>query len=396
MIGPLRVHGGEFMSTMETSFGPALDGLGSADLAWVYDLLRGVYAIEDITFESTSHEVLRGRSIRVRGRFLIDTARAYARLAPQCRARGYTLMFRREGDEAFIRIVEGVIRPSPNNVWVPLVLAVATIVSVLFSYVVFWETPDLTWTSIRNSLGKGWAFTLSLLAIIVAHELGHYFVARHFGVAVTLPHLIPFPLSPFGTMGAVIREKDIPRDRSVKMLIGAAGPIAGLAVGIPVVLIGLRLSEVMPLPVTGAYSMEGNSLLYAALKFVTFGRLLPSQGEDVFLHPVALAGWAGLLVTFLNLMPAGQLDGGHVAYALFGPRARYLTWGIIVLALALAFLWPGWFLWAILVFVLARASVPPLDDVTPLTLEQKIIAVLLLVTFVLTFTPVPLRIVVVR
>jgi membrane-associated protease RseP (regulator of RpoE activity) len=367
-----------------------------ADLAWVRELLQGVYAIEDITFEDISREVLRGRGIRVRGKFLIDTARAYARLAPQCRARGRTLMFRREGNEVFIRIAEGVIRPTPNNTWLPLVLAAATVISVLFSYIIFWETPELTWAGITGSLGKGWAFTLSLLTIIVTHELGHYFVARHFGVAVTLPYLIPFPLSPFGTMGAVIREKDIPRDKRVKMLIGAAGPIAGLIVGIPILLVGLRLSEVMPLPVTGAYSMEGNSLLYAALKFLSFRRLLPSRGEDVFLHPVALAGWAGLLVTFLNLMPAGQLDGGHVAYALLGPKARYLTWVIIVVALGLAFLWPGWLLWAVLIFVLARVSVPPLDDVTPLTPDQTVVAILLLVTFVLTFTPIPLRIVVIR
>jgi len=374
----------------------AQSGPEMADLAWVRELLQGVYAIEDITFEDISREVLKGRGIRVRGKFLIDTARAYARLAPQCRARGRTLMFRREGNEVFIRIAEGVIRPTPNNTWLPLVLAAATVISVLFSYIVFWETPELTWAGITGSLGKGWAFTLSLLTIIVTHELGHYFVARHFGVAVTLPYLIPFPLSPFGTMGAVIREKDIPRDKRVKMLIGAAGPIAGLIVGIPILLVGLRLSEVMPLPVTGAYSMEGNSLLYAALKFLSFRRLLPSRGEDVFLHPVALAGWAGLLVTFLNLMPAGQLDGGHVAYALLGPKARYLTWVIIVVALGLAFLWPGWLLWAVLIFVLARVSVPPLDDVTPLTPDQTIVAILLLVTFVLTFTPIPLRIVVIR
>lgn len=305
-------------------------------------------------------------------------------------------MFRYEGKEAFIRIVGGVIKPTPNNIWVPLVLAAATVVSVLFSYVFFWETPALTWAGIKDSLGKGWAFTLSLLAIIGTHELGHYFVARYYGVAVTLPHLIPFPLSPFGTMGAVIREKDLPRDKRTKMLIGAAGPVAGLVVGIPILLIGLGLSEVVPLPTTGAYSMEGNSLLYAALKFVSFGRLLPSHGEDVLLHPVALAGWAGLLVTFLNLMPAGQLDGGHVAYALLGPKARYLTWAIIAIALGLAILWPGWLLWAALVFVLARVSVPPLDDVTPLTSTEMVIAVLLLGTFVLTFSPIPLRIVVVQ
>jgi len=367
-----------------------------ADLAWVRELLEGVFAIENVTFEDVTKEILRGRGIRVRGRFLIDTARAYTRLAPQCRARGRTLIFRHEGKEAFIRIVEGVIKPTPNNIWIPLVLAAATVVSVLFSYIFFWETPALTWAGIKDSLGKGWAFTLSLLAIIGTHELGHYFVARYYGVAVTLPHLVPFPLSPFGTMGAVIREKDIPRDKRIKMLIGAAGPIAGLVVDIPILLIGLGLSEVLPLPATGAYSMEGNSLLYAALKFVSFGRLLPSHGEDVFLHPVALAGWAGLLVTFLNLMPAGQLDGGHVAYALLGPKARYLTWAIIAIALGLAILWPGWLLWAVLVFVLARVSVPPLDDVTPLTPMEMVIAILLLAAFVLTFSPIPLRIVVVQ
>jgi membrane-associated protease RseP (regulator of RpoE activity) len=375
---------------------PAQSSPDTTDLTWVRELLEGVFAVEDITFEDVKKEVIRGRGIRVRGRFLVDTSLAYARLSPQCRARGRTVMFRREREDTFIRIMDGVIQPTPNSIWQPLILAIATVISVLFSYVIFWEVPEFTLSAILSHLGRGWAFTLSLLAIIVTHELGHYFVARHYGVAVTLPYLIPFPLSPFGTMGAVIREKDIPQNKRVKMLIGAAGPVAGLVVAIPILLIGLRLSEVSPLPTSGAYSMEGNSLLYAALKFLSFGRLLPSHGEDVSLHPMAFAGWAGLLVTFLNLMPAGQLDGGHVAYALLGPKARYLTWVIIAIALALSPWWPGWLLWAVLVFVLARVSIPPMDDVTPLTPAQVVAAISLLVTFALTFTPAPLRIIVVR
>jgi len=192
----------------------------------------------------------------------------------------------------------------------------------------------------------------------------------------------------------VIRMKAPITNRRVMLDIGAAGPLIGLAVTIPVLVLGLSLSQVQPLPVDQAYSIEGNSLLYLLIKYAMFGRWLPGNGVDVFVHPVAFAGWAGLLVTSLNLLPAGQLDGGHVLYSLLGDRARRLTWPIILILGALGvLLWPGWLLWAGLVFLFGQGHPGPLDSITQLDTRRKIVAVVVLVLFVLTFTPVPLTLI---
>ena len=140
--------------------------------------------------------------------------------------------------------------------------------------------------------------------------------------------------------------------------------------------------------------MEGNSLLYAALKLLVFGRILPGGGEDVLLHPVAFAGWAGLLVTGLNLIPAGQLDGGHILYALTGAKvARMVTWAIAGLLLVMGFLWTGWFLWAILIMLLGQQRAPLLNELTPLDRRMQVLAIVGLVIFVLVFMPTPLTII---
>lgn len=361
----------------------------SAEVLWLRDALDGIFAIADITSAATNDA-----TVRIRGRFLVDSASAYRRLAPACRARGRTLLFRWQGGEPVILVHRRVIRPTPNNRWLPALLAAATVVSVLFSYVFGWGDVELTFPAILRALPKGWAFAGSILAFLLAHELGHLFTARHLGVAATLPYLIPFPLSPFGTMGAVIRLKDVPSSKKALLLIGAAGPLAGLLVAIPVLLTGLAMSQVAPLPTEGAYSMEGNSLLYLGLKWVSFGKLLPAKGLDVMLHPVAFAGWAGILITSLNLIPAGQLDGGHVAYALLGDKARFLTWGVLGVAALLSIWWQGWLLWVVLGLIMSRNTMRPLDDITPLRGAEIGVAVLLLALFVLTFTPIPMRIVV--
>jgi membrane-associated protease RseP (regulator of RpoE activity) len=357
-----------------------------ADLSWILPLLSGVFDVDDTTEMSG-----RTRAIRLRGRFRIDTEEAYGRLASQVRARGCTLRFVPDGDGAAIVIVYGTVKPTPNNRWLPPLLAALTVLSVLVTSTLWSSGGDLAREGLGASLTKGAQFTVSLLTILLAHELGHYFMARHFNVAVTLPYLIPFPMSMFGTMGAVIRMKDIPPSRRALLMIGAAGPLAGLAVGIPILLLGIALSQVEALPAGGGYLMEGNSLLYAALKYIVHGRWLPSGGLDMMMHPVAFAGWAGLLVTSLNLLPAGQLDGGHAASALLGPRARYLSMALIGVLLLLGTIWQGWLMWAVLVFVFSRHDVPPLDAVSPLHPRDKLLAVLLLVLFVLTFAPVPMR-----
>jgi Zn-dependent protease len=366
---------------------PAPDNADMSDPLWLQDALQGVFAIDDVTTGT-----MEGRATRVRGRFLIDGAEAYAQLAPRFRAQGRTLMVRHEGSDTVLLIVNSIIKPTPNNVWLPVILAIITVISVLFSYVLFWERPEPSFAAILRNLGKGWSFTLSLLSILLAHELGHYYMARRFGVAVTLPYFIPFPLSPFGTMGAMIRMKDIPPSKRAMLMIGAAGPISGLILAIPILILGLTLSEVTPLPSEG-YSVEGNSLLYLTIKFLMFGKLLPSGGVDVFLHPVAFAGWAGLLVTSLNLIPASQLDGGHVAYALLGAKTRYLNWVVTGILLIMGIWWQGWLLWAVLIFAFSRVQVPPMDDVTPLAHWQIGLAIGLFILFALTFTPLPLRIV---
>jgi membrane-associated protease RseP (regulator of RpoE activity) len=201
------------------------------------------------------------------------------------------------------------------------------------------------------------------------------------------------PLGPFGTLGAVITAGAPIHNRRHLLAIGAAGPLAGLVIAIPILVIGLRLSHLAPLPANN-YQLEGNSLLYALVKFLIFRMWLPSGGMDVFIHQLAFAGWAGLLVTGLNLIPAGQLDGGHIAYALLGPqRARMLGWLMMGVLGALSFVWTGWLLWLVLLLLATRLQDMPLDDVTELTDGQRIVAAAMLMLFLLVFVPVPLTVV---
>jgi membrane-associated protease RseP (regulator of RpoE activity) len=308
--------------------------------------------------------------------------------------------------------------------WINVLLYILTILSTLFVGATWSDqapaNADLMW--LVTHLWIGWPFALSLMIILTGHELGHYFAARYYKIPVSLPYFIPLPIPPLGTMGAVISMKGRSTNRRQMLTVGAAGPLAGFVLAIPVLIIGLSMSTVQPMtsPEPGmVVFLEGNSLLYLLSKFAVFGQLLPGSGDpasalavltelseallgtfdiegglDVFISPVAMAGWAGLLVTALNLLPAGQLDGGHVAYSLFGQKARLLTWPVIGLLVLLGlFFWQGWLLWAMLLFFFGRSHPDPLDDVTRLDLPRKVVAVIVLVIFVLTFSPVPIRLV---
>ena len=171
---------------------------------------------------------------------------------------------------------------------------------------------------VTTTLTGGPAFGATLMAILTCHEAGHYIVARRHGIETSLPYFIPLPFISLGTLGAVIRMDKPIEDRRKLFDVGAAGPIAGLVVAIPLLIIGLELSPVGISVAGGDASIEGNSILYASLKYLVFGEWLPNGTRDVQLHPMALAGWVGLLITMINLMPIGQLDGGHVARAAFG------------------------------------------------------------------------------
>jgi membrane-associated protease RseP (regulator of RpoE activity) len=261
-------------------------------------------------------------------------------------------------------------------------------------------------------------FAASLMAILLCHELGHYITGRRRGVEVSLPYFIPTPPQlTFGTLGAVIRMARPISDRNALFDVGAAGPVAGLVIAIPLLVVGLVLSPVGPSR-AGDW-IEGNSILYALLKYAVFGRWLPSDGVDVQLHPMASAGWVGLLITMINLMPIGQLDGGHVARAALGDAherwSARLHVALPVIGLAIggvmfAHAWNSghgvletldyahygvlpWLVWAALLAWMKRQAGeyhPPVGD-TPLDPRRRRYAVAMLVIFLLIATPVPFR-----
>jgi membrane-associated protease RseP (regulator of RpoE activity) len=255
---------------------------------------------------------------------------------------------------------------------------------------------------------------LPLLGILLVHELGHYIAARLHGVPASPPFFLPLPiLSMFGTVGAVITMSDRIRSRKALLDIGAAGPLAGMLVAIPVLCIGLSLSEIRPQTTTN-YWQEGQSILYWLLKRLVLGPIPP--GHDVFIHPMAFAGWGGLFLTMINLLPWGQLDGGHIAYALFGSQqnrmAKWVRRGLLVAfsynvcALVVPVLlhrshqtlWEAlgnsafWLFWYAITGVMARFAGedhPPFEP-EPLGFGRSALAAFCLLLFVLLFLPTPI------
>ena len=237
-----------------------------------------------------------------------------------------------------------------------------------------------------GQIPKGFPFAFALMGILLAHELGHYLVARRHGVDVTLPYFIPAP-SFIGTFGAFIKMRSPARDRKMLLDIGAAGPLVGVVVSIPLVALGLSLSEVKPIEGQVGTTL-GDSILLWLINWVVVGPIPP--GHDVVIHPVGFAGWIGLLVTSLNLLPVGQLDGGHVVYALLGERQNRISKFVFVGLLVLGVLgWEGWLVWGVLLLIMGFRHPPPVEWWVPLDRKRKIIGWLTIAVFILTFIPVP-------
>jgi Zn-dependent protease len=321
--------------------------------------------------------------LEIRGRLRVPSEQAYAIVSERFRHLGHVAYFRRAPDGHVILATPGELPQAAAKPKLALTLFIATAISMMFVHVQQRADGSIDWLS-------GWPFALGLLSILLAHEMGHYLMARRLGVPASFPYFIPLPLSLFGTMGAVMQMKAPPRNRRALLAVGAAGPLAGLVVAIPVLILGLTLSEVREVDPSAFSLQEGNSLLYAALKIWIFGQHLPANGVDVILHPVAMAGWAGLLVTALNLMPVGQLDGGHVLYTVFGERSRLVGMAIIGMLVGLSFLWQGWLLWVALMLFFGRYHAVPLDDITTLRWPERRLALAVLVIAVLVFVPIPI------
>lgn len=292
----------------------------------------------------------------------------------------------------------------------PLVLLVLTFLSTLW----VGSGMEAMAREAPTTLLDGWTFAVPLMAILFAHEMGHYVAGKIHRVDISPPYFIPVPFFLLGTMGAVIRMRGAIKTRNALLDIGAAGPLAGMVVALPVLIYGLHTSEVAPLSDHAGEEVfvEGRSLLYLAALHLLKGDI--PAGHDIWLNPTAMAGWAGLLVTQINLIPVAQLDGGHVAYALFGKKQdRYSRWvhralpvvGVLVSAAYVLPAWlrgepldalggeamagAHWLIWALVLLLMTRfagAEHPPTGP-EPLSPARKAIAIGTLVLFVLLFMP---------
>lgn len=399
-----------YASPRTTGWG--MDGI----VAQVLPVVQGDMAVESI---QTPKDLKRDGALVLRGRLLRPSHDFFATWVAKLRTLGYTPLLRRDGDDdpqaVVAHVMAGVPAQARPRVWINIVLFLLTIASTLFVGSLYGPAAanvQSVWDLLRPAnLLQGWPFSATLLSILAAHEFGHYFAARIHRVAVTLPYFIPMPIG-FGTLGAFIQLKEPILDRRKLFDIGIAGPLAGLIVAVPLLLIGLSTSPVDVPPPGVIIQREGNSLLYFYAKLLVFGKALPNPvtGEDVFMNQVTFAAWIGLLVTALNLLPVSQLDGGHTVYALFGRTARYINLAALTIMAALAVAgleplqaafpalaeigFPGWFVWlGLIVFVLGPFHPPALDDITELDAKRRLLGYVVILIFIVTFVPVPWRVI---
>jgi len=249
------------------------------------------------------------------------------------------------------------------------------------------------------SIIEGLSYSIPIILILLGHEMGHYLMSRKYRIRATLPYFLPFPHiyipfigwlpSPFGTLGAVIRMESNVSSRKALFDTGVAGPLTSLILSVPAIAIGLKYSTLIPTSqVKEGMLRLADPFLFSFIQQMVIGEV--PQNIDVMLHPIGYAGWVGLFITALNLFPVGQLDGGHIAYALFGRKSRAIFLiAIAVMGFITIFHNPGWFLMLILMILFGFRHPMPLDDQTPIDGKRKIIGILMFLVFLLSFTPSP-------
>lgn len=301
----------------------------------------------------------------------------------------YSIEFKFIGDDLQLRAKynKPIVIKFPKIPRINLVLFILTIFTTLLAGAIMEGVNPL-----KNPVGiiHGWPFSVTLMLILGFHEFGHYYFARKHNVNATLPYFIPAPTF-IGTFGAFIKIKSPIYRKDALLQIGAAGPIAGFIVAVPALIIGLSLSQIVEISSADIGITLGDSILIKFLTVVIFPSLNSTQ--DVMLHPIAFAGWIGLLVTMLNLLPIGQLDGGHIAYAMLGRKYDKVSKFALLALIPMGLLSLNWIVWAILILVLMRTTKhPPVNDIdVPLSDKNKKIGYICFAIFVLCFIPIPFK-----
>jgi membrane-associated protease RseP (regulator of RpoE activity) len=305
--------------------------------------------------------------------------------------KNYIPMIRREKGEYIIYVIKKPKTKKPRSIWVNIILLAATVATTTLAGALQWvDINQVDWinmVSLEYLLQGFIFFSVPLLAILGVHEMGHYYASKKHRVDASLPFFIPLP-PPFilGTFGALISTREPIPNRKALLDIGIAGPLCGFLVAIPVSLIGFYFIQQDPLPLpTGGTSI----ILVPPLLLLWMQNLFSLSGNYV-IHPTLFAGWVGIFLTAVNLLPAGQLDGGHVVRALLKDKHKYISWLVIFVLAGLSFFYTGWLMFAIIILLfIGTQHQPPLNEVTALDTRRKLLGLLILIIFILSFAPIP-------
>jgi membrane-associated protease RseP (regulator of RpoE activity) len=314
-----------------------------------------------------------------------DSRRTLKMLNDRLRVAGYRYSLNAAPGSPLVLTVD----PKPRLHIPPLniILFLATILSIYFVPVFMASHFNLELTLSALKQGTGIQFAIALVSILLCHEMGHYIAGRRRGIVTTWPYFIPAP-NMFGTFGAVIASKSPFWNRRDLLEVGAAGPIAGWVVALAWLIYGLPHSQLVAVPVGGQGEL-GDSIILSALVKVMLGN--PPPGFDWGLSEAAFAGWAGLLVTALNMLPIGQMDGGHILYGLVRKNQRYFAWGVAIALFGLGFQSPVWWLIGALGILFRVEHPPTLNDAQAPSLTARIMGITALIILILSFAPIPLR-----
>ena len=372
------------MFTYEAHYQQQLDIIGRLRQA-----VEGLFTVADVRTAD------RGEAVVFSGRLAGEAEGVYPALRERFKGLGYTPVLRREGATDYVVAQRGVVGAMRTNPLINLGLLLATILTTLlvgaqFAGVNPYAALSAVWNGASLArlgpvLLAGAPFAGTLLFILGVHEMGHYVAGRLHGVQVTLPYFIPVPFG-LGTFGAFIQMRSPVENRKALFDVGIAGPLAGFVVAVPLMIIGLLGSDVVARdPQTATM---GSSLLLKALTAIFVPH---AAGQMIALSPVAIAAWFGLLLTAFNLLPLGQLDGGHITYAVLGKYARPVGLAVFAVMVVMGLtVWSGWLTYALFALITGLRHPQPLNDITPLGWGRRLLGLATLVLFFLLITPRPL------